>query len=525
MATRLLAVTRPSPPQPEASTSPRLHFRPLLAVAAIGTLLLAVPLAASGAFYGSFALSDGIAQGVTVAGLSVGGLTIEEAATALNDLWNRQLTLQVVDPPTGNAWTLTPRELGLSVDAWQTAERAFSVGREQRLMEAVQRAATSLHHGIDLDPVVNVDLAAARSRLEVLAPIAGTLPQDASMEIVEGAVRRVPGNDGRRLDIDATLELMAADPTALLVRYGFVPLIFSPQPPAIANVDAAAEQADRLLSAPASLVVYDPVTDETLEWAPDRTTIGGWIQIGAGGSPETIELVPTRISAAVADWVTSLLGSERQIDIVAAAAALQESILGSRAQPVVLTYRPTTYAAQGGESLAAIGFRNGLPTWKIQEYNPSTSPYRALAAGTEVVLPPRDAMLLLPMVPNKRIVISISEQHLWTYEDGALRSDHVISTGIARSPTLPGLFQVLSHIEDAYASRWDLWMPHFLGIYDALPGFTNGIHGLPLLSSGTRLWANVLGRPASYGCIILDLDAAEDVYTWAEDGVVVEIRR
>jgi lipoprotein-anchoring transpeptidase ErfK/SrfK len=133
-------------------------------------------------------------------------------------------------------------------------------------------------------------------------------------------------------------------------------------------------------------------------------------------------------------------------------------------------------------------------------------------------------MLPLPVVPGKRIVISITEQHMWTYEAGALRSEHVISTGIARSPTLPGLFQVQSHYENAYASRWDLWMPHFLGIYDALPGFTNGIHGLPLLSSGVRLWGNVLGRPASYGCIILDLEAAEELYAWAEDGVVVEIR-
>jgi lipoprotein-anchoring transpeptidase ErfK/SrfK len=38
------------------------------------------------------------------------------------------------------------------------------------------------------------------------------------------------------------------------------------------------------------------------------------------------------------------------------------------------------------------------------------------------------------------------------------------------------------------------------------------------------LWANILGRPASYGCIILDLNAAEKLYNWAENGVVVEIK-
>jgi lipoprotein-anchoring transpeptidase ErfK/SrfK len=52
----------------------------------------------------------------------------------------------------------------------------------------------------------------------------------------------------------------------------------------------------------------------------------------------------------------------------------------------------------------------------------------------------------------------------------------------------------------------------------------NGIHGLPVLSNGQRLWANVLGQPASYGCIILDLQPAKWLYNWAEDGVVVEIQ-
>jgi len=85
------------------------------------------------------------------------------------------------------------------------------------------------------------------------------------------------------------------------------------------------------------------------------------------------------------------------------------------------------------------------------------------------------------------------------------------------------VFQVQTHERKAYASVWDLTMPHFLGIYEAWPGFMNGIHGLPTLSNGTRLWENILGKPASYGCIILDLKTAEWLYKWAEDGVIVEI--
>ena len=133
-------------------------------------------------------------------------------------------------------------------------------------------------------------------------------------------------------------------------------------------------------------------------------------------------------------------------------------------------------------------------------------------------------MLPLPVIENKRIVISISEQRMWAYQDGQLWAENVISTGIDRSPTQPGYFQVQTHELSAYASVWDLTMPHFLGIYESWPGFMNGLHGLPTLSNGQILWADVLGRPASYGCIILDLDAAEELYNWADNGVVVEIR-
>ena len=51
------------------------------------------------------------------------------------------------------------------------------------------------------------------------------------------------------------------------------------------------------------------------------------------------------------------------------------------------------------------------------------------------------------------------------------------------------------------------------------------IIGKKFVSSGERLWADVLGRPASYGCIILDLNSAAELYNWAEDGVIVEIKR
>jgi lipoprotein-anchoring transpeptidase ErfK/SrfK len=164
-----------------------------------------------------------------------------------------------------------------------------------------------------------------------------------------------------------------------------------------------------------------------------------------------------------------------------------------------------------------------MPYWKIQKANPGMNPDQ-LYSGQKLTIPSRNEMLPLPVVMNKRIVISISQQRLWTYEDGQQTGEHIISTGIDRSPTIPGVYQVQTHDPYAYASVWDLYMPNFMGIYEGWPGFMNGIHGLPTLSGGRLLWSGNLGRPVSYGCIILGLQEAQDLYNWAENGVIVEIK-
>ncbi len=66
-------------------------------------------------------------------------------------------------------------------------------------------------------------------------------------------------------------------------------------------------------------------------------------------------------------------------------------------------------------------------------------------------------------------------------------------------------------------------MPYFISVYPAGGGVENGFHELPFLASGNRLWEGSLGRPASFGCIILGIPAAETLYNWAEVGVTVVI--
>jgi tetratricopeptide (TPR) repeat protein len=127
-------------------------------------------------------------------------------------------------------------------------------------------------------------------------------------------------------------------------------------------------------------------------------------------------------------------------------------------------------------------------------------------------------------IPSKRIEVDISEQHFYAYESGTLVYSFVCSTGEPGRDTAPGSYQVLDKIPMAYASTWNLKMPYWLGIYWA-GTLENGIHALPILPSGQKLWDGYLGQRVSYGCIILSTEAAKTIYDWAEIGTPVIIRR
>ena len=123
---------------------------------------------------------------------------------------------------------------------------------------------------------------------------------------------------------------------------------------------------------------------------------------------------------------------------------------------------------------------------------------------------------------GKYVLVSIGEQHLYAYENGQLVYSFVASTGMGNS-TRVGTFQVLDKIPNAYGANWNIWMPNWMGIYWS-GSLENGIHALPILPGGGRLWAGFLGTPISYGCVVLGVDEAVWLYDWADVGTPVEIR-
>jgi hypothetical protein len=509
---------------PHKRTRIRAWLLRVLSLVLLGTLSFSLPpIFLTFASYVYFQSVDRILPDVRVGELDLGGMSIEEAAQFIDESWNIQDDITVFDlfEPERN-WIDQASSFGLSVDALDTALLAHEQGRTGQGLDSVGNMLSVLHTGASIEYIVSIDASLANSHLEAWAEWASIPTHDEEIKVESRTVILEPARDGKRVDVLASLQLLLDDPALLRIEHKMIPLVTVPIEAKRYATEEAVSTLERMLGDEVKLVAYDPVTDEHLELTPDEAEIVDWYEIKPLDDELKVVLLPEAIRTSI-EGFRETLGDERSIDIDQALASMMKILSGEGAETLLVEYQPGSYVVGAGDNLVSISFKIGMPYWKLYGLNPDLKRL-GLVVGEELVVPPKDDMLELPVIPEKRIVISILEQRMWVLENGETIREHIVSTGIPSSPTLPGIFQINSHYENAYASIWDLTMPYFLGIYDAVPGLTNGIHGLPLLSSGHRLWANVLGNPASYGCIILDLDAAEELFYWAEEGVVVEIR-
>jgi LysM repeat protein len=504
------------------ASKPKPPTHPLIVLSAtVFAGLLVVVLLISGIGYGIYKYylnSDRIALGVKVLNLDIGGMSATDAAILLHKTWNLENKISVSDEI--NEFFISPETIGLSVDPLVTARNAHKIGRSKEFLSNLSQLFSSYSKGIIILPVVVYDPDAARSGIETLIPKMSQEPENATLKINGTEIVEVPGELGFTINIEDTVNAIEAKPFETMIN-GSAKIYLKPVSPPVNDVSEAKNQFKKLIESSVAIEAYDPIIDKKIEWHPSPEEISRWIVIEQGENGPVVTLDEIQAEEYI-QKINDEISPERYLNGSEISSQLIQAVKKNAVVQAEIKYLPTTYQVKKGDTLLKIGWNLKMPFWKIIEANPGLDPDNVIA-GTELTIPAKDELLPLPVIPNKRIKISISKQKMWVYENGELIRNPLISTGIDKSPTQPGVFQVQTHKKNAYASVWDLYMPNFLGVYEAWPGFMNGIHGLPTLSNGTRLWENILGRPASYGCIILDLDTSKWLYNWAEDGVVVVI--
>ena len=491
---------------------------------------------------------DRILAGTQALGRDLGGMTPGEAAALLQADWQAH---NIVLDAGEQSWTLAPAQAGAVLDAEATAARAYHQGRVELSPETLLPLATpetllplarrllatagllaSTEAPTSVQPDWRFDRATAAETLHTLAGQLEIIPQDAGVGIVDSQVRTTPPITGRAVDIAAMLatlerqpwETLFAGESPALVRFT-LPVVT--RLPAITDVSGVVREVEPLLAAPITLRLSDPIRDERTTWTAAPADMSQWLSFQVTGTGADKKVLWSVDEARVAKYIAAqnkTFGDERYVDPNIAVPALVAAFKARQPEISQRVYHgEREHNVKSGETLSSIAFDYGMPYPWLLKANPGIGDN--LFVGDAIKIPSVDGLLPLPVVENKRIKISLKDQKMQAYEDGKLKWDWVASTGIASSPTSPGVFQIQTHEPMAYAANWNLYMPSFMGIYRPVPdqAFMNGFHGFPSRDKKQILWQRNLGKPITYGCILLDSKNAKLLYDWAEEGVVVEI--
>jgi LysM repeat protein len=179
-------------------------------------------------------------------------------------------------------------------------------------------------------------------------------------------------------------------------------------------------------------------------------------------------------------------------------------------------------AAKYNTTVDAIVARNNIkdPNWisngqvlTIQVGDKTSKPVQANSevpqAAPNKALPPKNAPA------GKWIDVNLSTQRLTAYEgDNAVYST-LVSTGLARYPTVVGTFKIYVKY------RYDDMTGGYGADYYYLPNVPYTMYFYAGYAIHGTYWHNNFGRPMSHGCVNLPTDAAEWVYNWASVGTPV----
>lgn len=472
----------------------------------MGTFVIALTLGV-GMIYGS-----GILPNVKVAGINLGGMSEAEAISALQTQWT-VVTLRDGE----RTWNVEMASLGLSLDAQATVQRAHEQGRGEGSPLAI------LLKGADISPVVDVDIQVFTSALNALTDRVDISAQNAGVQFVNGQVQAASAVNGRQLNIEATLaQVQNTD----ILTNGELTLIMNAIQPAVTDSSALVQEASQLLTRSLDIGIYDPMTGDIVTWVVQPQLWATWLSAESDAN-STLGLRLSIADAPLRDYLanqSSVLDSTRYLDLDASIIAIRDALANNNTSPMLRVYHhDRQHVVQSGETITSIAWDYGVPYPWLQQANPNVN---TLSVGQTITIPSLDNFLPNPVVPEKRIIVSISNQRVYVYEHGQMIQEWLASTGISNSPTWTGVYQIISHEPNAYAGNWNLWMPNFMGVYQPIPNsdFTNGFHGFPTRGGGQLLWENSLGTRVTYGCILLSDANVRWLYNWAQEGVVVEIQ-
>ncbi|GJM43031.1 MAG: VanW family protein [Ardenticatenaceae bacterium] len=213
-----------------------------------------------------------IFTGVSVGQVDLSGMSREEAETAVSRAfpYPNETAITFMDTETGQQWTMTPAELGLSFNTTASIDAAFDVGRQGQLPEQLQTMFSSWYYGRSLSPVLVLDEGQLNTALTQLAAEVAKPAANARLDEASGRFAYSSGQTGRQLN---TIALRASLLPALTdFRQAQIELPIMNVPPTINDDAETAVRIQQIVSEdPITFYLQEPLADIDL----GRVTLTG----------------------------------------------------------------------------------------------------------------------------------------------------------------------------------------------------------------------------------------------------------
>jgi lipoprotein-anchoring transpeptidase ErfK/SrfK len=440
-----------------------------------------------------------IAPGTTVAGVNVGGMTVDSASEAVSQrladttivitgadgdtpIRGGQLGASIANAPTDGAATeLRGADLGASVDAQALAEQAHA---QNPLWKVTAWNAKSV-----VTPTVTLDNDLATAALRDVAPELFVEPANATMAFDATTASYVvtPAVGGAGVDLES---IRAALQDALVSGESRVEVAATPTVlPASASTEAVTATATQLNTILDGAGFY---VGEERTVPLDRAVVASWITLSTNDDG-TYRY--TADEAAIQGVIDTL-----------PAAINRDAVDGN---VITDTEGETLDTIDAGVDGRALGDTSGVASAFATQ----------LDAGDPALVLPVTVTPARVTKTSRNIVVNLSEQRTYLFENGQVVDSFLISSGKEGYSSHTGSFRITAKLTTQDMGNQDLTKaPNYFteDVPDVL--YYNGdeaLHG--------AYWHNNFGTVMSHGCVNMPLDKAAKVFDWAPMGTEVTV--
>jgi vancomycin resistance protein YoaR len=281
------------PKKPLKSTWPRQILSAiLLGMGVIFLLTTIFTLAILGIYH------NRVLPGVTLNGNPLSGMTYDEAAGVISSSYSFPQSGHIILKDGENNWTVTPVQLGVSLNADASAQNALMVGRSGSLFTRITDTFAAVFFGYSASPTFLFDENAA---LQYLTNLAGQIDQplkNAGLKIESSEVITTQGQPGRALDIPASLANISSQVRKM--QDGVVVLTIIEEQPEILDVSQQGEQVKEMLSQPLVLTLPSEQSNSAGPWTVDPVDLAKTLtftQVADGGTTKIAVMVNRPVMA------------------------------------------------------------------------------------------------------------------------------------------------------------------------------------------------------------------------------------